>query len=103
METRPIPELEAVNPEERLVEFYQKLGWDGKAVVDTSRVRLTLEDWMCLIENERQFARNQADGDSAVVAKAGLKAGLFWMNYGPSGDGQTPGRVELLPGWLAEN
>ncbi len=91
---KPIPELSEEQPAMRLIEFYNKLGWDRKATVDTSKVVMTKEDWELLVENEIKYANECEIG-------SGTEIGLLWMDRGPRGDGNTPGKVKLLPGWLS--
>ena len=89
-----IPKLMNDKPALRLVEFYEKLGWDQKAFVDNSKVVMTEEDWNVLVSKEIEYANKMEPG-------SGLQIGLMWMNQGPSGGGNIPGKVKLLPGWLS--
>lgn len=91
-----IPNLTTTDPAERLVEFYRQLGWDGERELDPKLVRMTREDAMTLLEQEIKHARELAPGDPTVARQVGL----LWMNWGPSCQGSTSGKVELLPGWV---
>lgn len=96
MELRNIPELTKTDPAERLVEFYKKLGWDGEVTVFVTKVRMTEEDWLKLVEQE--MARVEIDHSPKQPFRE--RVGLLWMNRGPSGSGTHPGKVELHEGWL---
>lgn len=91
-----IPTLTAVDSAERLIEFYLQLGWDGKSELDPMLVRLTREDAMALLDAELQHARRLRPNDPIAMAQIGL----LWMNWGPSCQGSTPGKVELHAGWM---
>lgn len=93
-----IPTLTAADSAERLVEFYRRLGWNGERELDPKLVRMTREDAMTLLEQEMKHARETVPGDPTIAAQVGL----LWMNWGPSSQGETPGRVELLPGWIED-
>lgn len=98
MQLMPIPTLEADDPAERLLEFYHKLGWDGRQILDPTLVRLTREDSIALTGTEMQRAKERASSD----LNAGSSVGFLWLNWGPSSSGETPGKVELLPGWVKD-
>jgi hypothetical protein len=91
-----IPTPTAADPAERLVEFYLQLGWDGESELDPTLVRLTREDAVALLDAELQYARKSRPDDPTAMARIGL----LWMNWGPSSQGSTPGKVELHPGWF---
>lgn len=98
MQLMPIPTLEKEDPVERLLEFYHKLGWDSEQTLNPALVRLRPEDHMVLTGEEMRRAREQAPSDP----DAGLSVGFLWLNWGPSTCGETPGKVELLPGWVKD-
>lgn len=96
----PIPELTAKLPNERLMEFYEKIGWDRQCTLDPMKVRITRQDHMKLYENEMEHALKEIKDASPSDIK--LSVGFLWMNNGPSCEGETPGMVELLPGWMTK-
>ena len=93
----PIPTLTKELPGDRLVEFYRALGWDGRSVVDPTKVRLAQEDWENLVGAEVERAKQLFPEYSPM--EINLSIGFLWVNKGPSCSGTTPGMVELLPGW----
>lgn len=93
----PIPVLTEKEPKDRLAEFYRKLGWDGVSCLEPDLVRLTEEDWLDLLWAEFNHATAVVTNLSEIDACVGI--GIMWANIGPSGDGQTPGMVELHSGW----
>lgn len=97
MRVVPIPSLTAMLPGDRLVEFYRKLGWDGESEVDPTKVRLCRHDWQELVGSEVERARQLFPDCSPL--EVNLSVGFLWVNKGPSCNGTTPGKVELLPGW----
>lgn len=97
----PIPELTAEEPGERILEFYKKIGWDGQSVIDPMKVRVTREDHTNIYLREVEHALNTIKDVSPADIKLGI--GFLWMNSGPSCEGETPGMVELLPGWITED
>lgn len=97
VKTVSIPRLTERDPANRLKEFYQKLGWDGISYLDPGLVKLTEEDWAILLKTEIDHAGTVVTGISEIDVRIGV--GMMWANTGPSGDGQTPGMVELHPGW----
>ncbi len=92
MKTVSIPELKNEDPVLRLSEFYEELGWDRKSSIDTSKVIITEDDWGAIVDKEIKHA-------DEIESGSGLLIGLLWMNQGPSGWGDTPGKVKLLAGW----
>jgi len=94
----PIPTLTKNRPGERLTEFYRKLGWDEKSVLDPTRVKITERDWRDIISNEIAHAKAIIDINELDI-RVGI--GMLWTNTGPSGGGKTPGKVELHPGWIS--
>jgi len=94
----PIPAVTAREPQDRLVEFYRKLGWDGKKTIEPSLVKLTESDWMALLEAEIEHARTVFTDMHEQDIRIGV--GMMWANVGPSGGGRPPGMVELHPGWV---
>jgi hypothetical protein len=99
MRIEPIPTLTAELPGDRLVEFYKKLGWDGESMVDPAKVRLCEKDWQDLVGAEMERAKKlYPDVSPGTVA---FEVGFLWVNKGPSSGGNTPGMVELLPGWCS--
>jgi hypothetical protein len=93
-----IPALTEKEPKDRLVEFYRKLGWDGVSCLEPDLVRLTEEDWLNLLEAEFNHAKTVVTSLSEIDVCVGV--GMMWANFGPSGDGQTPGMIELHSGWM---
>lgn len=94
---KPIPVLEEEHPAERFKEFYRRLGWDGKKIVDPTKVKMHRDDFTRLVQAEMERAYHcWPDVPRSQLA---LEIGFLWMNSGPSSDGETPGMVELLPGW----
>jgi hypothetical protein len=94
MKTVSIPKLKNDDPALRMVEFYEELGWDQKSNIDTSKIILTDDDWRNIVKGEIRHA-------NTVESGLGLSIGLLWMNQGPTGGGDTPGKVKLLAGWLS--
>lgn len=94
----PIPELTAKEPAERLVEFYRKIGWDQQKTLDPSLIKLTEQDWKQMLEAEQAHAK--AVHPEIHETDVYVSVGMLWMNSGPSGGGQTPGIVEIYPGWV---
>jgi hypothetical protein len=89
---KPIPkELQGDNPLARLLDFFKQLGWSGEEYVDGTKVRLTREDYVKITEKELELAKNLDER---------IQIAMMWMNQGPSGSGQHPGKVELHEGWL---
>jgi len=93
----PIPDLTEKEPKDRLTEFYRKLGWDGVCCLEPNLVKLTEEDWMNLLETEFNHAKAVVTSLSEIDVCVGV--GIMWANFGPSGEGQTAGMVELHSGW----
>ena len=91
MKLKPIPELQGDNPLDRLLNFFKQLGWSVEEYVDGTKVKLTREDCIKLKERELALVENIDER---------IKITMMWMNWGPSGSGQHPGKVELHKGWL---
>jgi len=100
MKIKPIPELIESQPYARLEELYRKLGWDGKKDVDSSKVRLSEDDWLAMLSREIEHAKTVITGMNEIDIR--IAVGMLWANMGPSGGGKHPGMVELCPGWLEE-
>jgi hypothetical protein len=98
IKTSPIPVLTAKEPKDRLAEFYQKLGWDDTSYLEPNLVKITEEDWLYLLDAELTHAKSIITDMHEVNVRIGV--GMMWANTGPSGDGQTPGMVELHPEWM---
>ncbi|SMB96855.1 hypothetical protein SAMN00808754_1691 [Thermanaeromonas toyohensis ToBE] len=98
---KAIPVLEKEHPAERLGEFYRKLGWDGKKVVDPTKVKMHRDDFTRLVQAEMERAYHY--WPQVPRSRIALEVGFLWMNQGPSSDGEVPGMVELLPGWLQKD
>lgn len=98
---KPIPELTQEQPSDRLIEFYRKLGWDGRCVVDPSLVRLHEDDLRRIVAGEMSRARAVITGASDLDIAVGV--GFLWLNQGPSGGGGVLGLVELHSGWQKES
>lgn len=95
-----IPELTEKLPGDRLIEFYRQLGWDGKGEIDPNKVKLHASDLQRLYIREIEHARSVYPDASPV--EINLTIGMLWTNKGPSGYGNTPGMVELYPGWVVK-
>ena len=99
MKTMPIPKLTAKNQADRLVELYRKLGWDDKKTyVDPCKIRLTESDYQHLLREEEEHAKTVFPEIPEPDIVLGIN--MLWMNSGPSGDGKTPGMIEISEGWL---
>ena len=96
----PIPELTEEAPGDRLLEFFRRLGWDGKREVNPALVKLHVSDWQRIVGEEMERAREICRGQ-ASPSEISIGVGFLWMNWGPSGGGSTPGMAELHPGWIA--
>jgi len=96
---KPIPELAEELPGDRLVEFFRRLGWDGKRGVDPALVKLHEADWRRIVGEEMERAKETCRGQ-ASPSEIAVGVGFLWMNWGPSGGGNTRGMVELHPGWI---
>lgn len=95
---KPIPELTRDNPADRLVEFYEKLGWNTEDIIDPQKIKMYRDDLLKLVDAEIEHARKMQNKSSEPNSE--LLVGFLWMNKGPSGSGGTPGMVELHPGWV---
>ncbi|MGI9951960.1 hypothetical protein V3F56_06300 [Moorellaceae bacterium AZ2] len=95
---KPIPALEEEHPAERLIEFYRKLGWDGKKIVDPTKVKMHRDDAIRLVQAEMERAYQY--WPEVPRSQIAVEIGFLWMNSGPSGNGEVRGMVELLPGWV---
>lgn len=96
----PIPELTEELPGDRLIEFYKKLGWDGEGEIDPDKVKLHPADLQKLYVREIEHAKKVYPNASAV--EINLTVGMLWCNKGPSGCGNTQGKVELHKGWVSK-
>jgi hypothetical protein len=80
------------SPAERLIKFYELLGWNKENNIDPTKIRLNEEDLEALIKNEMENAK-----------KFGLTAidvGFLWLNKGPGGDKDIEkGTILLKDGW----
>ncbi|MCL6557576.1 MAG: hypothetical protein K6U74_02010 [Firmicutes bacterium] len=100
MKTVPIPQLTEKDPYPRLMEFYRKLGWNDEMIIKPNLVNLTEKDWLALLSAEIEHAKVTVTDIHELDVH--ISIGMIWANIGPSGGGQTPGMVELHPGWLEE-
>lgn len=80
------------SPAERLIKFYELLGWDKQKTVNPTKVVLNEQDLMMLLEEEMK--RSKEFGFSA------LDVGFLWINKGPGGDRDIEkGTILLKEGW----
>lgn len=87
-----LPELpiQIGDPYKVMIKWFEKLGWDKDSQqLNPIKVKLFDEDWKAMCE---QFMNIPGEYDK-------IKLGLIFINMGPAGDGNTPGMVELEPGW----
>ena len=57
---------------------------------------MTEEDWNVLVSKEIEYANKIEPG-------SGLQIGLMWMNQGPSGGGDIPGKRLAIAGLVELN
>lgn len=87
-----LPDVRGRHPNDKLMNFYRDIGWDGKQEIEPMNVVVNDGDWLKLIK----------DVESAGMTKD-ERIGVGWMfvRRGPSGSKKVKrGRVKLLEGWV---
>jgi hypothetical protein len=80
------------SPAERLIKFYELLGWNKENNIDPTKVRLNEEDLEALIKNEMENAKR--------FGLTAIDVGFLWLNKGPGGDKNIEkGTILLKDGW----
>lgn len=80
------------SPAERLIKFYELLGWNKENNIDPTKVRLNEEDLEALIKNEMENAKR--------FGFTAIDVGFLWLNKGPGGDKDIEkGTILLKDGW----
>lgn len=93
MEILPLPEFHGDSPIEIIGNIYKDLGW-GEQNLNPTKVKISEDDWLRLYTC---VTARETNVDSVVAA------GLFLVNYGPSGDRTlTKGSICLEDGWLTK-
>ncbi|HHW56449.1 MAG: hypothetical protein JG775_1902 [Defluviitaleaceae bacterium] len=81
-----------LDPYQKLIEFYELLGWDKQKNIDPTKVRLNREDLATLLKNEMESAKK--------FGLTRLEVGFLWLNKGPGGDDSVErGTLILKDGW----
>lgn len=89
-----IPVLTKEAPEERILEFFKKIGWNPNTQnINPIRVMVHCKDWVKIVDEEM----------SRVAQEDRAEVNSLWMSYGPSGRGASPGKVELYSGWVVDS
>jgi hypothetical protein len=83
---------DALDPYQKLVKFYELLGWNKESNIDPTKIRLNKEDLEMLIENEIENAKR--------FGLTAVEVGFLWLNKGPGGDKAVEkGTILLKDGW----
>lgn len=82
----------SLNPYQKLIKFYELLGWDKQKNIDPTKVRLNEEDLTKLLKNEIEQGKK--------LGFTAFDVGFLWLNKGPGGDSNVEkGTVLLKDGW----